>query len=112
MLTRAGLPNVAPASAEKATWTRGGSCAPVYQATATLSPLAPAEAALTGQAKGYFTSTNHRACESSLRRARITSRPVLGLAGIGQIRDGVGGGNGPPGTYPLFPQGVSHKPEN
>jgi hypothetical protein len=75
-------------------------------------PKSTSRVALTRQAKGYFTSTNHRACESSLRRARITSRPVLGLAGIGQIRDGVGGGNGPPGTYPLFPQGVSHKPEN
>src|SRR5580698_1302437 len=56
VLTRTGLLKVAPASPEKATCTRGGSCAPVYQETATLSPFAPAEAALTGQASIFHLS--------------------------------------------------------
>ena len=50
MLTRTGLPNVVPLSLENITCTRGVFCAPVYQETATRSPIALAEAALIGQA--------------------------------------------------------------
>ena len=50
MLTITGLVNVAPASDEKTSWTRGLSSASVYQEMATRLSLAAAEAALTGQA--------------------------------------------------------------
>src|SRR5215218_6543819 len=48
--TRAGVPNVAPASPEKATWTRGRSPSPVNHASATGRPSAATAGPLTGHA--------------------------------------------------------------
>src|ERR1700730_16074808 len=50
VLTTTGLVNVVPPSEENTNWTLGASPASVYQAMATRSSFAAAEAALTGQA--------------------------------------------------------------